>query len=46
MRYKRDWWRLQIYHEALAHERKQVVIQFLIKNTSNNHILLERLEFS
>ena len=38
MRYERDCWRLQIYHEALAsplafisHERKQVVIQFLNK---------------
>ena len=38
MRYERDWWRLQIYHEARQrhqsrsyriYKRKQVVIQFL-----------------
>ena len=43
MRYERDWWRLQIYHEALApiafisHESKQVVIQFLIDIHSIKH---------
>jgi len=30
MRYERDWWRLQIYHEAIiSHDRKQVVNQYL-----------------
>ena len=50
MQYEREWWRLQIYHEALGlepiafipHERKQVVIQFLIVRCFNGTAVSSR----